>query len=105
VTADVLPVVVATANVLPVVVELRVLAITLGVAAIPGWALLVAAPAWRRLPTLQAWAMALSLGVAFWPVLFTVAGAVPGAPPLGREALLGVLLVAALAAAAGLRRA
>ena len=94
----------ADAMALSLAVELRVLAVTLGVLAIPGWALLVAAPAWRRLPALQAWALALALGVAFWPVLFTVAGAVPGAPPLGRTALLGILGVASVAAAWGLRR-
>ena len=94
-----------TADVLPLVVELRVLAVTVLLLAVPGWAVLVAAPAWRRLPALQAWALALSLGIAFWPVLFTVAGAVPGVPPLGRGALLAVLAVAALAVIAGLRRA
>ena len=95
----------ADALALPLAVEPRVLAVTLGVLAIPGWALLVAAPAWRRLPALQAWALALALGVAFWPVLFTVVGAIPAAPELGRTALLGVLAVAAVAAAWGLRRA
>lgn len=94
-----------TADVLPLAVELRVLAVTLGVLAIPGWALLVAAPAWRRLPALQAWALALALGVAFWPVLFTVVGVVPGAPALGQTALLGILAVAAVAAVWGLRSA
>lgn len=94
-----------TADMLPLVVELRVLAVTLALLAVPGWAVLTAAPAWRRLPALQAWTLALSLGIAFWPVLFAVVGAVPGAPALGRTALLAVLAVATLVAAVGLRRA
>ena len=83
-----------TADVLPVVVELRVLAITLGVAAVPGWALLVAAPAWRGLPALQAWALALSLGVAFWPVLFTGYGYRKGI--IGRADLFAISGLACL---------
>jgi hypothetical protein len=90
---------------LTVLDELRVFAMAFAVLAIPGWALLVAAPAWRRLPALQAWALSLSLGIAFWPVLFTVLGAAPGAPAVGHGFLIALLVVLALAALLGLRRA
>jgi len=79
-------------------VELRVLAVTLAVIAIPGWALLSLGRSWRAYAPLQAWALALSLGIAFYPVLYALAGALPLGVALGRTALLSILVVALLVA-------
>jgi hypothetical protein len=84
---------------LPLVVELRVLAVTLGALAVPGWALLGLRGAWRAYPPLQAWALALSLGVAFYPVLYALAGALGSWAALDRSVLLAILGLALLAAA------
>lgn len=84
--------------------ELRVFLVTLAVLAIPGWALLSLRAGWRDHAPLQAWALALSLGVAFYPVLFAVLGAVAPWVPLGRTALLAILAFLLLVALWRLRR-
>lgn len=81
-----------TSIAVPLPDELRVLGVTLAVLFVPGWALLVLHPAWRRLPALQAWAAACALGVAFWPVVYALHTALAStAPPLGRDALLAIV--------------
>jgi hypothetical protein len=84
--------------------ELEVLVTTLLVLAIPGWALLSLRGSWRRYATLQAWAIALSLGVAFYPVLYASAGAIAPALALRRGALLALLAALALLTVWNLRR-
>ena len=84
---------------LPFEVELRVLAVTLAAIAVPGWALLALGRAWRTWAPLQAWALALALGVAFYPVLYALAGALGVWATLDRTALLAILGLALLVAA------
>ena len=83
-------------------IELRVLVVVLLVLAIPGWALL-SLRGWRGTPSLQAWALALSLGIAFYPVLYAVTGVLP-ALALGRGALLAILALLLLLAIWNQRR-
>ena len=83
---------------LPFDVELRVLAVTLAAIAVPGWALLALGRAWRTWAPLQAWALALVLGVAFYPVLYALAGALGAWATLDRTALLAILGLALLVA-------
>jgi hypothetical protein len=71
---------------------------------VPGWALLSVRRAWREVPPLQAWALAASLGVAFYPVLFFVLRVVSPGASLGRGGLAGLLVVLAVLAAASLGR-
>lgn len=88
-----------TALQLPFDVELRVAAVTLAAIAVPGWALLALGRAWRTWAPLQAWALALALGVAFYPVLYALAGALGARVALDRAALLVILGLALLLAA------
>jgi hypothetical protein len=71
---------------------------------VPGWALLSLRGAWRAWAPLQAWAVALALGVAFYPVLFFVVRLLPAGVTLGRSSLTLLLAGLGLAAAAALRR-
>jgi len=80
----------------PPLVELRVLVVTLVALALPGWALLSLGRAWRAYAPLAAWALALSLGIAFYPVLYALAGALGTAGAIDRTVLLAILALSSL---------
>src|SRR5690606_10716869 len=71
---------------------------------VPGWALLCVRRAWRSYAPLEAWAVAASLGVAFWPILFFLLRVIAPGVALGRGALVVLLLALGLIASAALRR-
>lgn len=72
--------------------------------AAPGWALLSLRGAWRAWAPLQAWAVALSLGVAFYPVLFFLLRLLPQGFAFNRASATGLVALLALFSAFRLRR-
>ncbi len=58
-------------------VEFRLMVVLAAMVLIPGWALLSLWQGWRQWNGLQRWIVAIGLGVAFYPVLFYAARALP----------------------------
>jgi len=74
------------------VTELRLLFVLLGMLVLPGWAVLSLGDNWRQWKGLQRWIVAVSLSVAFYPVLFYGMRSVFPFLPLGPYKMGALLL-------------
>ncbi|MGB4595303.1 MAG: hypothetical protein WBI14_05300 [Anaerolineaceae bacterium] len=63
---------------------------------LPGWALLSLGQYWKRWQPLQRWFLALSLGIAVYPVMFYLARAIVPSLHIGLNKLIVFLIICAL---------
>lgn len=69
------------------------IAVLFAILLIPGWFVLAFTGLWRRWPGLQAWLLALGIGIALYPVGFYAARVVMPFLPLGPVKLAAILVV------------
>ena len=76
--------------------EIKIILTTLAITLLPGWALLSITGYWRKWNVLARWFLAISLGIAFWPILYYLSRAILPMMRIGTNKLIVLLLVFAV---------
>jgi len=73
--------------------EIKIILTTFAITLLPGWALLSITGYWRKWNVLARWFLAISLGIAFWPILYYLSRAILPMMRIGTNKLVVLLLV------------
>jgi len=73
--------------------EIKVVLIILLMGLLPGWALLAMTGYWRKWLPIQRWLLALTLGIAFWPILYYVSREIFPLMRIGINKLIFILFL------------
>lgn len=76
--------------------EIKVILIIILMVLLPGWALLAMTGYWRKWLPLQRWLLAMTLGIAFWPILYYASREIFPAVRLGENKLIFILILSFL---------
>lgn len=73
--------------------EIRIILVIVALLTLPGWAMLALSGYWRKWEALQRWFLAVSLSIAFWPVLYYASRTVLPALQWGQNKLIALLVI------------
>lgn len=76
--------------------DVRIIVIILMLVLLPGWALLAVTGYWKKWNPLQRWLLSLSLGIAFWPVLYYFSRTLFPMIRIGTNKIILILLFSAV---------
>lgn len=72
--------------------EIKIILTILAITLLPGWALMSLTGYWKKWNVLARWFLAISLGIAFWPILYYLSRAILPIMRIGTNKLMLLLL-------------